>query len=123
MANAAAPTILHIATRAAWEEGLRAGAYRADSLDSEGFMHCSLPAQVVPSAERHYPGARGLVLLAIAVDRVEPEVRYEAASNGELYPHIYGPLNPAAVTQVVPFEPGPDGHFTLPPELAPPELR
>src|SRR5206468_2717403 len=118
MTEAAAPMIVHITTREAWEAGLRAGSYRADMLETEGFMHCSLPRQVVASAERHYAGAHGLVLLAIAVDRVQSEVRYEAAKNGEVFPHIYGPLNPDAVTQMVPFEPDPDGHFTLPDALA-----
>jgi uncharacterized protein (DUF952 family) len=34
-----------------------------------------------------------------------------------MFPHIYGPINLDAVVQTPDFEPGPDGHFILPPDL------
>lgn len=40
------PTILHITTPDAWAEAQQQGQYRADSLASEGFIHCSTVAQV-----------------------------------------------------------------------------
>jgi uncharacterized protein (DUF952 family) len=42
-------------------------------------------------------------------------VRDESPAGGdERFPHIYGPLNLDAVTQVLPFEPSDDGLFSLP---------
>ena len=106
--------ILHITSRAQWAAAQQAGAYRGDTLDSEGFIHCSTPLQVVEVANARFRGTPDLVLLAIDPDRVGPEIRWEAADNGQLYPHIYGPLNTDAVTQVHEFAPEPDGSFILP---------
>jgi uncharacterized protein (DUF952 family) len=107
--------IYHITQAARWAEAQAQGQYSADSLATEGFIHCSTPAQVVATASRYYAGQPGLVLLAIAPARVTAEVRFErAAYNGELYPHIYGPLNLDAVTAALPFAPEADGSFRMP---------
>ena len=108
--------LLHLCRPEEWESALASGAYRADSLESEGFIHCSTPEQIVATAQRHRKGQQGLLLLVIDPDRVGPEIRWEEAKNGEAYPHIYGPLNIDAVTAVKPFPLQPDGSF-LQPEL------
>ncbi len=92
------------------------GSYRSDSLDREGFIHCSLPRQLVTVANRFYAGQAGLVLLCMEGDRLTAEVRYEAV-DGDEFPHLYGSLNLEAVTQVLDFEPNAEGLFDLPPEL------
>ncbi len=109
--------IYHITTREQWEEAARQGVYRGDTLDSQGFIHASTRAQVAGTADLFFAGQRGLVLLEIDPALVEPEIRYEAAPSGELFPHIYGPLDPKAVLRVAKFAPGPDGKFFWPPEL------
>lgn len=105
--------ILHITQREAWEQAQRAGVYRADSLETEGFIHASTPEQVLGPANAFYRGQTGLVLLVIDEARVQPPIRYEAA-HGQTFPHLYGPLNLDAVTDVLPFEPQADGTFALP---------
>lgn len=107
--------ILHITTRGQWQRALDAGVYSADSLETEGFIHCSLPEQVVFAANAHYRGETELILLCIDSDRVEPEIRYEGEI--ERYPHVYGPLNIDAVVDIVDFPPESDGRFTLPANL------
>ncbi len=106
--------ILHITTRSAWAAAQQAGAYRGDTLDSEGFIHCSTPQQVIAVADARFRGQPDLILLDIATDRVGPEIRWEAAENGQVYPHIYGPLNAEAVRRTHHFPPQLDGSFTLP---------
>lgn len=108
-------TILHITTRGYWQHALDQGVYTTDSLDSEGFIHCSTPAQVTFVADSRFRGETGLILLCIDPGLVEPEIRYE----GEIdqFPHIYGPLNLNAVYRLVDFPPKPDGTFELPPEV------
>lgn len=109
--------IVHIAPRARWEEARASGTYRAQSLTSQGFIHCSKPQQVVAVANAVYRGQRDLVLLCIDEAKLHAPVRYEPAGSGELFPHLYGPLNAGAIVRVIPIEPGPDGGFTLPAEL------
>ncbi|WGV26876.1 DUF952 domain-containing protein [Halotia branconii] len=110
-------TIFHITQRQQWEQANLIGSYRGDTLDSEGFIHCSQANQIVKVANRFFPNQSGLVLLAIDSNQVQAEIRYEAAEIGELFPHIYGALNIDAVYQVINFEPQENGFFELPPEV------
>jgi uncharacterized protein (DUF952 family) len=105
--------ILHLTSRAAWEAADRAGVYRADSLAGQGFIHCSTAAQVLRVANKFYPGQHGLVLLVLDPARLTSAVRWEPGSDkpDELFPHIYGPINPQAVLRVVDFEPEAGGRF------------
>ena len=106
--------ILHITPRAAWEQARQTGAYRGDTLDSEGFIHCSTVAQVIGVANARFQGRTDLILLVIDTGRLTPALRWEAAEHGELFPHIYGPLNLEAVSKVFTMEPGADGRFAFP---------
>ena len=112
-----AEQVFHITQRSAWLDAQRGGYYRGDTLDTEGFIHCSTREQVVWVANQRFREADGLVLLVIDTGKVEPAIRYESAEAGELFPHIYGPLNCDAVTDVMTFAPGQDGMFTLPAEV------
>lgn len=111
--------IFHLTREADWAEAQACGTYRrstrGQTLEDVGFIHCAGAAQVEGVANTIYAGTRGLVLLAIAVDRVRSEIRYENLTGGEEeFPHIYGPLDVGAVVAVLPFEPGPDGIFAFP---------
>ena len=110
--------ILHITTREAWEQAKQAGAYRGDTLDTEGFIHCSTVAQLIGVANARFRGRMDLILLVIDTGTLTPEVRWEAAEHGELFPHIYGPLNVEAVLKVLTLEPGADGRFAFPEHVA-----
>jgi uncharacterized protein (DUF952 family) len=110
-------TILHITQRHEWETAKNLGTYRSNTLDSEGFTHCSTLAQVIGSANRFFKDQTDLVILKIDVDRVTPEIRYEGADANNLFPHIYGELNIDAVIGSIDLESNPDGSFILPPEF------
>jgi uncharacterized protein (DUF952 family) len=110
-------TILHITQRQQWEAAKNIGTYRGDTLDSEGFIHCSTLAQAIGSANRFFTNQKDLVILSIDCDRVKPEIRYEGATVNNLFPHIYGELNLDAVVQVIDFGSEEDGLFISPPEL------
>jgi uncharacterized protein (DUF952 family) len=121
--------ILHLASRDAWLAAVgpaelwrdKQGAYCTDSLSTVGFIHCSKPSQIVGVANAFYRGQQGLVLLVIDPLKLEAELKWEPpaepepthARAGDLFPHIYGPLNLDAVVKVIPFDPGADGSFSL----------
>ena len=110
--------ILHITRRADWQNARETGAYAAESLAEQGFIHCSTPQQVTPVADFLFRGQRDLVLLCIAEQRLGAPVKYENLEGGEeLFPHVYGPIDVKAVVDVLDFSPAADGTFALPPEL------
>jgi uncharacterized protein (DUF952 family) len=110
-------TILHITQREQWEQAKNLGTYRSNTLDTEGFIHCSTVAQVIGSANRFFKDLPDLVILKIEIDRVIPEIRYEGADRTNLFPHIYGELNIDAVIDSIDLEAHSDGSFILPSDL------
>src|SRR5512139_1552762 len=110
MARSSEGIILHIAQLEDWKKALEVGDYRAGSLSTEGFIHCSRPEQVLQVANTLFRDKAGLVLLCIDRDLVAAPIRDENLEGGEdRFPHIYGPLNLDAVRQVINFPSGPDG--------------
>lgn len=104
--------LLHITTAAQWAEALVNGAYAADSLATEGFIHCSRPRQVTWVANQRFVGRRDLVVLHVDSAKLQSEVRYENLEGGvELFPHVYGPIPAAAIVRVTAMVPGDDGRF------------
>ena len=106
--------IFHITRCEQWEKAKPEGVYLGDTLDSEGFIHCSTSKQIVKVANTLFRFQEGLVLLCIETGRIQSEIRYEGAEGSELYPHIYGPLNINAVVKVIDFEPAKNGMFVPP---------
>jgi len=108
-------TIVHITNREAWNRAKAAGSYRTETFPIEGFIHCSTREQVIQVANIRFRGQTGLVLLSIDTDKVTAKILYENLEGGQqMFPHLYGELNLDAVVQVVEFEPGADGYFSLP---------
>ncbi|HEV8397857.1 MAG TPA: prephenate dehydrogenase/arogenate dehydrogenase family protein [Vicinamibacterales bacterium] len=113
-AAALMPRIFHITTRAAWDAAQAAGRYTADSLQTEGFIHCSQAEQVTWVANTRFRGRTDLVLLHVDEAAVGAEVRRENLEGGTtLFPHIYGPLPVSAVVKATPLVPSADGTFEI----------
>lgn len=112
-------TLYHLAERADWIEAQAAGSYqvstRGVSLAEQGFIHTSLRHQAQGIADAVFAGVDDVVLLVIDSERLGVPVKYEPGEpGGEDYPHIYGPLPVAAVTDAVALSRGPDGRLQLP---------
>lgn len=119
------PYILHLTSNDAWLAAVQTGHYHADSLPAEGFIHCSKQSQIVDVANRFYRGQQGLLLLVIDPSKLGSKLKWEPpaepkpshARAGDLFPHVYGPLNLDAIVEVVAFEPDEDGNFSMPETL------
>ena len=95
--------IYHITTKDQWEKAKEQGSYEADSLATEGFIHCSTEDQVAGVLDRYYKGQTGLVKLTIERSKVERPLIFElAGSINEVFPNIHGPLNLDAVVDITP---------------------
>jgi uncharacterized protein (DUF952 family) len=110
--------ILHISPRATWEEAVVAGVYAADSLATEGYIHCSTLAQVAGPANYLFRGRTDLVLLQIDESKLPVAVTWEDGSppspDGQLFPHVYAPIPVTAVVAVTDYRPDADGSFSTP---------
>ena len=110
--------IFHITTEADWAHAQAEGVYslstRGLTLAQVGFVHCAFEKQVSGVANSVFGGVAELVVLRIAIDRLNVEVRYENLQGGhELFPHVYGPLNLDAVVATMPLPAGTDGTFSF----------
>ena len=99
--------IFHVTRASDWAEALAAGEYRRSTIDrtleEEGFIHCSTAAQVPGTLGRFYRGLTDLVRLEIDPARLgDVELRWEGEPDA--FPHVYGPLQVAAVVSVDPIE-------------------
>lgn len=107
--------IYHILPQAVYAALDTAQPYRSETLATEGFTHCTGELGLLLwVANRFYRQATGpFVLLCIDETRIASPVRWEE-SDGNLFPHIYGPLNWDAVERVVDFPRSADGAFVSP---------
>jgi uncharacterized protein (DUF952 family) len=109
------PLFVHVCGAAEWATSSALGEHRPASLGEVGFVHLSTPDQVHLPANRLFRGRTDLVLLHVDPQRLTDPVRWEpgVADDPESmrFPHLYGPLPAAAVTDVTPYRPGPDGSF------------
>jgi len=110
--------ILHICPRSVWEAAAATGVYEADTLATQGFIHCSTAEQVHLPATALFRGRSDLLLLEIDEARLPVEVTWEEGDpphpDGLLFPHLYAALPTAAVVAVREYRPNPDGSFSPP---------
>jgi len=110
--------IYHIAYKKDWIESKKTGAYKTNSLDSDGFIHCSPLEKIEESANNFFKDQNDLLILCIDEERVISNVIWEDLYDTNFkFPHIYGNLNVDAVLRTVDFEPDAKGKFNLPNEI------
>ena len=111
--------VYKICDRSSWEQARASGRYFGSRDDArDGFIHLSASDQVSGTLQRHFAGLDNLLLIAIDVDRLGQDLRWEPSRSGALFPHLYQPLDFAAVVSEVPLVRGPDGQHKLPRDLA-----
>ena len=89
--------IYHIADRVEWERAHQIGHYRHPSLEKEGFIHCSIASQVQATANLYFANETEIVVLVIDVSKLKSPLKYELATRGEEFPHVFGAINSDSV--------------------------
>lgn len=86
---------------AEWEEFEAEGRFVGSPLDrDDGFVHCSSRTQLGATAQRVFAPDQELVVLAIDTEALGNTVRWEPASTGGLFPHVYAAVPRDSVTAV-----------------------
>ena len=97
--------VYKILSRDAWIAAQDAGLFTGSAIDrQDGFIHLSTAAQAAETARRHFAGQTGLVLLKLQAAELGATLRWEPSRGGQLFPHLYGPLDPRLVSTAQPLE-------------------
>jgi uncharacterized protein (DUF952 family) len=107
--------IYKICSSAEWREAERLGSFAGAGIDlRDGYIHLSTQAQLRETADRHFAGVADLVLVAVDEQALGATLKWESARGGDLFPHLYGTLDPAAVRWAQPLPLGSDGRHVFP---------
>ena len=88
----------------------RDGVFRGSRADVEdGYIHLSRGSQLAATLDKHFSGVDGLMLVAVDLSQLGDTVRWEPSRGGQLFPHLYAPLDPALAKGVTNAPLGPDG--------------
>ena len=110
------PVVYKICPAPLWRAAEREGEFRGSAVDlRDGFIHFSTAEQAAGTAAKHFAGQDDLLLIAVDTGRLGAALKWEPSRGGALFPHLYGALDLAAVTRVMPLPLGPDGRHVFPP--------
>lgn len=111
-------TIYKIVPEELWQQARDVGVFLGAAVDlADGFLHFSTASQLRETAARHFAGQADLLLVAIDADRLGEALVFEPSRGGDLFPHLYGPLNLDAVIWENPLPLGADGVHQFPETL------
>ena len=112
------PVIYKLCPSSLWREAEAAGVFRGMPIDfDDGYIHFSTGAQVEETARLYFAGQDDLVLVAVSGDALGEALKYERSRGGDLFPHLFAPLDLAAVLWVKPLPLGADGLHQFPDDL------
>ncbi len=104
--------IYKIFRRAEWVAFRDAGETNGAPIDlTDGYIHFSTAAQVAETAAKYFATESDLVLLALDSDRLGPDLKWEPARGGVLFPHLYRRLRRADVLWDKSLPLGATGHI------------
>jgi len=100
-----ATPIYKILTKEQWEALQEKAETDGAPIDvADGFIHFSNADQLQETADKHFKGQIGLILLAMDADQLGAALKWETSRGGALFPHLYAPLKLADVIWSKPLE-------------------
>jgi len=107
--------IYKICPETMWLQAVADGVFRGAPIDlADGYIHFSTAEQARETARRHFAGQDGLLLVAFETTALGPALRFEPSRGGDLFPHLYAPLDPALALWAKPMPMNADGTHELP---------
>jgi uncharacterized protein (DUF952 family) len=92
--------IYHIVLPETWATFNVQNFYEAESLKTEGFIHCSFDNQIDGVINRYYKGVEKVLILTIDSEKLTSKLVNEPSTANEIYPHIYGNINKDAIVKI-----------------------
>ena len=106
--------IFKVINKEEWQKAKQSGTYVGSDKDKkDGYIHFSEDDQVLETLKKHYPNKENLVLLKVNAFKLE-HLLWEQASNGDMYPHLYSPLDVNTVVDEFELSLNEDGTHELP---------
>ena len=106
--------IYKILDKEEWKEAKKNGVYSGTTKDiQDGYIHFSEQQQIQETLKLFYPNQENLVLLKVHTLKLE-HLLWEQASNGDMYPHLYSPLDTSTVADEYELQLNEDGSHELP---------
>ena len=97
-----------------WQKVKQSETYLGSSKDIEdGYIHFSGEDQVKGTLEKHYSKQKNLVLLKVETLKLDHLI-WEQASDGNMFPHLYSPLDLSNVVDEFEITLNDDGIHELP---------
>ena len=102
---------LHLCPVPVWEAQQFAESYVPEAFEDDGFIHCTDgDERMIWVANRFYTAdPRDFIVLSLDLDVNGEPWKFEDPDN--VFPHIYGPIHPPAVTQIRRVVREPSGAF------------
>ena len=106
--------IFKIIEKEEWQKAKQSRNYRGSANDiKDGYIHFSEEDQVPQTLKKHYQNQENLVLLKVNAFKLE-HLLWEQTSNGDMYPHLYSPLDINTVVDEFELPLNEDGTHELP---------
>jgi len=88
--------VYKILPRSEWEAAKAQGRFDGSAIDlKDGYIHLSDAAQAQETARLHFRGQADLMVLKLDAASFGAALKWEPSRGGQLFPHLYGPLDPS----------------------------
>ena len=106
--------IFKIIDKDEWLKAKQSGTYEGSKKDiQDGYIHFSEENQIQETLQRHYSKRENLIILKVNAFKLD-HLLWEQASNGDMYPHLYSPLDTSTVVDEYELPLNEDGRHELP---------
>ena len=106
--------IYKICTKSELKEAKDKHQFKGSKKDLEdGYIHFSGEDQVKGTLKKFYSNQKGLILLKVDTLKLE-HLLWEQASDGNMFPHLYSPLDMTNVVDEIEITLRDDGSYILP---------